>query len=254
MHLSLRISPHFLALLGFILMGSSCSTSEVPRVWVEDGGLQTTRGEHFIQGVCYHPVPVGEDKRSFETLTQDLALMQDMGINTIRVYEPIAKKAVLDEIHDAGISVIVGMGYNQGGVYDLQSGTYLDYVEQYKSHPAILLWELGNEYNFHPEWFGGTLDLWHKTLRDASSAIQAADPNHPVSTAHGELPEEDLIAELTDIDIWGLNVYRWDVSYTAAMDFAKLSDKPVLLRDRCGQLHVDRDARLRTRVQPTCTS
>ena len=42
-------------------------------------------GPFFIQAVCYHPVPVGQAERSFETLTQDLALMQDMGINTIRV-------------------------------------------------------------------------------------------------------------------------------------------------------------------------
>ena len=227
MHHSLHIPTLSVVLLGFILIGSSCSTTEVPRVWLENGRLQTTQGEHFIQGVCYHPVPMGKDKRSFETLTQDLALMQEMGINTIRVYEPIADKAVLDEIHAAGISVIVGVGYNQGGVYDLQSGTYLNYVEQYKSHPAILLWELGNEYNFHPEWFGGTMDLWYETLRAASAAIQAADPNHPVSTAHGELPEDTLIAEMTDIDLWGLNVYRWDVSCTAAMDFAKRSDKPM---------------------------
>jgi beta-galactosidase/beta-glucuronidase len=123
--------------------------------------------------------------------------------------------------------VIVGIGYNQGGVYDLQSGTYLDYVERFKSHPAILMWELGNEFNFHPEWFGGSLDLWYETLRKASAAIQAADPNHPVATAHGELPDEALIAEMTDVDVWGLNVYRWDVSYTAAVDFAKLSDKPM---------------------------
>ena len=104
MHHSLHIPTLSVVLLGFILIGSSCSTTEVPRVWLENGRLQTTQGEHFIQGVCYHPVPMGKDKRSFETLTQDLALMQEMGINTIRVYEPIADKAVLDEIHAAGIS------------------------------------------------------------------------------------------------------------------------------------------------------
>ena len=43
-------------------------------------------------------MPVGEETRDFESLTQDLALMQDLGVNTIRVYEPIASKAVLDEI------------------------------------------------------------------------------------------------------------------------------------------------------------
>ena len=229
-----RPLPHrthsvILALIGMIWFISSCSSPQESKVWVKEGRLHTPQGEHFIQGVCYHPVPVGQNKRSFESLTRDLTLMKDLGINTIRVYEPIASEAVLDEIHKAGIKVIVGFGYNQGSVYDLQSGTYLDYVERFKSHPAILLWELGNEYNFHPEWFGGSLDVWYQTLRESSAAIQASDPNHPVSTAHGELPEEDLIAGLADIDLWGLNVYRWDVSYTAAMDFAKRSDKPICI-------------------------
>ncbi|MDA0729245.1 MAG: hypothetical protein O3B70_08985 [Bacteroidetes bacterium] len=216
-----------LILLGLGMCLASCTVLPQRQVWTEKGQIHTSEGVHFVQGVCYHPVPVGQDKRSFESLTQDLELMQDMGVNTIRVYEPIASEAVLDEIYEAGISVIVGVGYNQGGVYDLQSGTYLDYVERFKSHPAILCWELGNEFNYHPEWFGGSLDLWYKTLREASAAIQAADPNHPVATAHGELPDEALITEMTDIDVWGLNVYRWDVSYTAALDFAKLSDKPM---------------------------
>jgi glucosylceramidase len=181
----------------------------------------------IIKGVCYHPVAIGEEKRSFDRLTEDLALMQALGVNTIRVYEPIASREVLDEIHAAGLSVIIGFGFNQGGVYDLKSGTYLDYILAFKSHPAILLWELGNEYNYHPEWFGGSLDVWYETLKAASAAIQAEDPLHPVSTAHGEVPDEALLASLPDIDVWGLNVYRWDVSYTAALDFAKVSDKPM---------------------------
>ena len=30
---------------------------------------------------------------------------------------------------------------------------------------------------------------------------------------------------MSDIDLWGINTYRWDVSYTAALDFAQKSDK-----------------------------
>ena len=176
--MTLRL-PLFLPLFLFCVMVSSCQEIKERKVWTEDGQLHTSDGPLFIQAVCYHPVPIGKAERSFKTLTQDLALMQDMGVNTIRVYEPITSEAVLDEIHAAGISVIVGIGYNQGGRYDLQSGTYLDYVQRFKSHPAILLWELGNEYNFHPEWFGGSLDLWYETLREASAAIQAADPITP---------------------------------------------------------------------------
>lgn len=221
-----RLTFPFIAFL-LCLGASSCMSETGSKVWTENGQLQTSEGPHFIQGICYHPVAIGEDKRSFESLTQDLALMQEMGVNTLRVYEPIASKSVLDEISAAGMTVIIGFGYNQDGVYDLQSGTYLDYIQSFKSHPAILFWELGNEYNFHPEWFGGSLDVWYETLRAAADAIHAEDPNHPVGTAHGEVPDADLIHSLAGIDIWGLNVYRWDESHTALVDFAQRSDKPV---------------------------
>ena len=104
--------------------------------------------------MCYHPVAIGDSVRSFSTLSQDLALLNELGVNTIRVYEPIASKEVLDEISEAGLRVIMGFGYNQGGTFDIRSGTFIEYVKKFKDHPAILVWELGNEYNFHPEWFG----------------------------------------------------------------------------------------------------
>ena len=196
-------------------------------VWLENGLLQTAEGAHPIKGVCYHPVAIGSDARSFETLGTDLELMREMGANTLRVYEPIADEAVLDAISAAGLRVVIGFGYNQEGVYDILSGTYLDYVKRFKSHPAILFWELGNEYNYHPEWFGGSLDTWYDALREAAAAIQAEDAHHPVATAHGEVPEAELIEALSDIDLWGLNVYRWDESHSAIADFAERSDKPV---------------------------
>ena len=39
------------------------------------------------------------------------------------------------------------------------------------------------------------------------------------------MPDDTLLAEMSDIDLWGINTYRWDVSYTAALDFAERSDK-----------------------------
>ena len=173
----------------FCLSMASCMSESDRRIWTEDGQIQTSDGPHFVKGVCYHPVAICNDKRTFESLTQDLSLMKEMGINTIRVYKPIVSKAVLDEISEAGISVIISFGYDQDGVFDLKSGSYLNYIQSFKSHPAILLWELGNEYNYHPEWFGGSLDVWYETLREAATAIHAEDPNHPVSTAHGEVPD-----------------------------------------------------------------
>jgi len=73
---------------------------------------------YTIKGICYHPVPKGsENIRSFKTLSEDLALMKEAGINTIRVYAPIDDLEVLNKIDEANIKVIIGFGYNQNGVY-----------------------------------------------------------------------------------------------------------------------------------------
>lgn len=219
-----------LAMAGIAGSLASCDAPDAPqptRTWIENGQIFTTEGPYFMKGVCYHPVAKGDVQRSFDELDTDLQLMQQMGVNTIRVYEPIEEEDVLDRIHAAGLKLIIGFGYNQNGTYDLLSGTYLDYVQRFKAHPAILLWELGNEYNYHPEWFGGDISTWYDVLREATDRIHLSDPYHPVSTAHGEIPDSTLVRTLDNIDLWGLNVYRWDQSHTAAEDFRIISKKPV---------------------------
>ena len=94
--------------------------------------------------------------------------------------------------------------------FDIATGGFIEYIQKYKDHNAILLWELGNEYNYHPEWFGGDINIWYKTLDIAAGLIQMIDESRPVSTAHGELPQDDVLAYGKNIDIWGVNVYRWD--------------------------------------------
>lgn len=210
-----------------VLMSSNGLHAQAQGVWVDQGTVHTPQGRYYIKGVCYHPVEKGATKRSFDRLDRDLELMKQAGINTIRVYEPIDSEEILDEIFKTGIRVIVSFGYNQQGVYDLISGTYLDYVKKYKNHPAILFWELGNEYNYHPEWFGGSLDLWYTTAAKAIKAIRKIDTNHPIASAHGEVPNPEALALLSDLDLWGLNIYRWDESYKAVSDYQKLSDKAV---------------------------
>jgi hypothetical protein len=186
---------------------------------------------YLIKGICYHPVPVGSSDRDFSNLTEDLALMVEAGVNTIRLYAPITEKSVLDEIAEADIKVIIGFGYNQNGVYDILSGTYLDYVNMYKDHKAILFWELGNEYNYHPEWFEGEIKLWYEALNDAAALIHENDTKHPVATAHGELPDESTLSLCPNIDIWGMNVYRWDEPKTIFPKWKALSSKPMYLSE-----------------------
>ena len=79
---------------------------------------------------------------------------------------------VLDKLEKAGIKVIISFGYNNPDAYDIATGGFVEYVQKYKDHNAILLWELGNEYNYHPNWFGGDISIWYKTLDIAAGIVQ----------------------------------------------------------------------------------
>lgn len=205
----------------------SCSTEQNDVLSVKGRNLELNGSSYLIKGICYHPVSKGSDKRSFETLTADLALMKEAGINTIRVYEPVTEVAVLDEIDAAGIKVIIGFGYNQNGQNDILSGTFINYINAFKNHNAILFWELGNEYNYHPQWFDGDLANWYKALNDAAILAKTNDSSRPVATAHGELPDSLALAMCPDVDIWGMNVYRWDNPEPIFAEWEAVSKKPM---------------------------
>lgn len=164
--------------------------------------------------------------------------MVEAGVNTIRVYSPIDDEAVLDEIHAAGIKLIMGFGYNQGKHFDILSGTFIEYVNAHKDHPAILMWELGNEYNYHPEWFKGDLGNWYEALNSAAELIHRNDPSHPVSTAHGELPDARALSSCPDVDVWGMNVYRWDNPKALFSEWKAVSSKPMYLSESGGDSYM----------------
>jgi exo-beta-1,3-glucanase (GH17 family) len=219
----------------FLLILLSLSTCKINEnktiVSINNRQILVNNSPFIIKGVCYHPVPKGSKERSFNHLTQDLTLMKEAGINTIRVYSPIDDKTVLDEIHHAGIKIIIGFGYNQQGYYDILSGSFIDYVQSYQTHPAILFWELGNEYNYHPEWFDGDLKNWYSSLNKAAEIVHQTDSLHPVATAHGELPDSLALSMCSNIDIWGMNVYRWDNPEPIFEQWEKISSKPMYLSE-----------------------
>ena len=204
---------------------------ENDKISIEKRNLIVNSNNYFIKGVCYHPVKIGNENRSFENIDQDLELMIEAGINTIRVYSPIDDIKILDKINKAGIKIILGFGYNQDGYFDILSGSFINYVKKYKDHNAILLWELGNEYNYHPEWFDNDINNWYESLNEAAYKIKEIDINRPISTAHGEIPSQSLIYKLDNIDIWGLNVYRWDDPTDIFKEWKKISKKPLYLSE-----------------------
>jgi exo-beta-1,3-glucanase (GH17 family) len=224
----------FKRVLCILAIGVLISTGAMARneVTISRHRIKVDGERYIIRGICYNPVPKGHTQRSFKTLTQDLALMKEAGINTIRVYSPIDDREVLDEIDAAGIKVITGIGYNSHNKdYDIISGSFIDYVNKYKDHPAILMWELGNEYNYYPEWFKGDINIWYEALNEAAQLIHETDENHPVSTAHGELPDDRVLAACEEVDVWGFNVYRWDQPESLFSEWGAMSPKPMYLSE-----------------------
>jgi len=229
------ISTLFIA----VIVYNSC-TQGILRDAISISGRQVLINDSLliIKGVCYHPVPKGSDQRDLSNLDEDLNLMKEAGINTVRVYLPITDESVLDKMHAEGIKVIMGFGYNQGGQNDILSGTFIDYINTYKHHDAILFWELGNEYNYHPEWFGDDLKNWYKALNEAANIIHQNDSLHPVATAHGELPDSLALALCPNIDVWGMNVYRWDNPGPIFDEWRAISEKPMYLSEAGGDSYM----------------
>jgi hypothetical protein len=179
--------------------------------------------------------------------------MKQGNINTIRTYVPILDVTVLDKFAAAGIKVIIGFSnYDDTFRYpDINHGSYLTYINTYKNHKAILMWELGNEYNYHPEWFNGDVNNWFTILNNAALAVHTADPNHPVSTAHGEVPALSVLTSCPAVDVWGMNVYRGDNPAGAITDFAARSTKPCYLSESGGDKYNNIQARENQQDQAT---
>ena len=170
---------------------------------------------YYIKGICY-------GRNGYFNYQQDIPMMVEANINTVRVYAQIFDRAELDAYHSAGIKIIMQVDYN---------GNYEAYVRDYMTHPAVLMWEVGNENNYHPDWFGGNLNNWYRTLEEVATKIKTIDTNHPIATAHGEVPTAIALNSCPSVDIWGMNLYRWDNNIPAIEAFIALSEKPLYISE-----------------------
>ncbi|MBU0469806.1 MAG: hypothetical protein KJ736_12195 [Candidatus Omnitrophica bacterium] len=169
----------------------------------------------LVRGVTFSVVANGQDRQAgfdWDAAIKHIPAMKAVGITTIRTYVPVTSVKFLDALEANGMKVIVGIPYNDdrfvANKYDIKSGSYRAYINKFKGHKAILMWEFGNEYNYHPEWFGGDINKWYTALEVAAKWTQANDTTRQVATAHGEVPTADVLRKVPSVDVWGVNVYR----------------------------------------------
>lgn len=190
---------------------------------------------------------------------KDLPLIAQMNANAIRVYSPTGNtpagvKAVLDTAYREGIMVVMTIATARA---ELDNQSYLTHVLQYKDHPAILMWALGNEWNFNLYYGYGTAAEAIAATNAAAAAIKNADPFHPVSSSLGDrFSSQPVVCDpmnpccgsppaLSDIpsivngaphvDVWGLNIYRGSSFGTLFDQWQAASNKPFYI----GEFGVD---------------
>ena len=205
--------------LFFILLFTSLEIfSQV--VSVEDRKIFVDGDEYRINGICYARGE-GNGETSGFSYTDDIPLLVEANVNTVRTYSSITDVNELNAFAEAGIKIIMHLNEN----------SYTWYVNQYKDHPAILMWEFGNEFNYHPEWFGGNIDNWYDLLETAAENVKTIDPNHPVSTGNGEVPSLEVINSCPSVDVWGMNIYRFLNTVSAITELASYSDKAMYISE-----------------------
>jgi hypothetical protein len=157
----------------------------------------------------------------------DAPLMAEAGINVVRTYEPITDVGVLDGLYEHGIYVVNSI-YPWGG--DPPS-VVTERVNAVNNHPAVIMWALGNEWNYN----GLYVDMPHadalSAINEAAALVKVADGSRPVATIYGELPDPDVIAAMPDIDVWGINSYRGISFGQLFSEWEARSDKPMLISE-----------------------
>ena len=139
------------------------------------------------------------------------------GGNTIRIYDTVNLRQVLDEAYINNLAVIVDIplpSYNPKYNYYANEANrkklilkVSDIVDQYKNHPALLLWNLGNEL-FYPLVL--RKNDFIDTFNELIDLIHTIDPNHPVCTTISGVYRKEQISiyiHSPKLDLLAFNIF-----------------------------------------------
>ncbi|MDH3283513.1 MAG: hypothetical protein OEQ13_02140, partial [Acidobacteriota bacterium] len=146
-------------------------------------------------------------------------LIAASGANAVRLYAPILTSNMLDKAWDAGLYVIPTFGVDD---YQLSCAAgrthmqdrFVEMVEEWGDHPAILFWLVGNEVKSYLVQSDLNTDFFPQ-LDALAAAAQTAEgaSAHPVGTAMADVGDvcldgtSDDVA-LPNVDLWGTQLYR----------------------------------------------
>jgi len=178
-----------------------------------------TSWELLVDGKPFYIRGVGVGRATGKKGENYLRMAKEMGANTVRTWGvDQGNRRYLDEANRQGLYVNAGIwlnhvtiprfSYLEGSPYLAKAEKRtLEYVQKYKDHPAILMWNVGNEV-ISSTGSEHERDAFAQFLELLIQKIKAIDPNHPVVYAAkgvSELPS--LKAYTLSLDAIGFNIY-----------------------------------------------
>lgn len=217
----------FLFCVSFLSIATAKPSVYIRKLKNDHYQLMVGRRPYIVKGVCYNPVPTGENHEydwwsdPNKPWITDGKLMRDMGVNTVRIYQtgkdPEAVKKVIKDLYELyGIRTVLGhwLGFWEYpcplyGDKDFQErikNEVLDMVSTYKNEPGVLFWILGNENNYSCQgsvnvWSSDQIDMeadpqkqramryevFYSFVNSLAEQIHKIDHEHPVALGNGEL-------------------------------------------------------------------
>ena len=169
-------------------------------------GTATAPAPFDIRGISWSPAERGagfpDGGAYLRAADRDLPLMRAANINTVKTYLAV-DRAVLDKVLAQGMVAIVTVLARSGD--DFASS-----VESLRDHPAVLMWLIGNEWNYNRLYDTCALEACYARVAEVAARIKQIDDKHPVATSFaptGELPTANDLKRLAAVDVWGLNIY-----------------------------------------------
>jgi hypothetical protein len=200
----------FLLNLPLLLMGCSEGTDFTKKyerkgrkveIVLEEGGYQLLRnGEpYFIKGAA------GYDYYD---------RLKSYGGNSVRVWHTDNAQQVLDSAQKHGLTVTLGLwlareregfNYYDKELVQQQLQELKQVVLQYKDHPALLMWGIGNE--LYAE--GANVKVWN-AVNEIAEMIHKVDPDHPTTTTVMNVPHKVvnlIVKRCPALDVLSINSF-----------------------------------------------
>ena len=196
-----RTLKYLIALIAFTI--SIHSQAQAVKVEVR----QTPQGWEMLRdGKPYYVKGAGGDTH--------LDIVVNIGGNSIRTWGVEEAQTILDNAQKHGLTVMLGMwlqherhgfDYSNKAKVEKQLNHFKSVIDQFKNHPALLMWGIGNEVDL----FYSNTRVWD-AIQDIAKYAHQVDPNHPTSTVTAGLDSMEVALikqKAPDIDVYCVNTY-----------------------------------------------